>query len=89
MKEKRKAFEIMDSLDDNINKLKELLRNNCSKEDLDRSRKIFKDIEKDASSIRYNRRRKTMTFLRCKNAGTESELSEARRTKVPALWSWM
>jgi hypothetical protein len=37
----------------------------------------------------YNRRRKTMTFLRSKNAGTESELSVARRTKVPALGSWM
>jgi hypothetical protein len=37
----------------------------------------------------YNRRRKTMTFLQRKNAGTESELSGARRTKVPALGSWM
>ena len=40
-------------------------------------------------SVGYNRRRKTMTFLQRKNAGTESELSEARRTKVPALGSWM
>ena len=41
------------------------------------------------SPLCYNRRRKTMTFLRSKNAGTESELSVARRTKVPALGSWM
>lgn len=53
MKEKRKSFEVMDNLDDNVNKLKEILRNNCSKDDLTISRKIFKDIEKDVSLIRY------------------------------------
>ena len=54
------------------------------------SRGIYHKQYRRSSLLRgYNRRRKTMTFLQRKNAGTESELSGARRTKVPALGSWM